>query len=127
MGEKKHEGRYTIQFNLQDVQQRIASGILEKQGRHKAQFLASVILHYEHCAETPKLYRGTKIDDKELERRIIEILQRCGMNGHQESAETPSLLSQQDSIVSEKTVQEMPMDQAAICAIRSTLLAFDQE
>lgn len=47
MADKKKPGRFTIQFNLKDPQQRKASGLLEGQGRYKAHFIAAAILQYE--------------------------------------------------------------------------------
>ena len=34
MGEKKKPGRFTLQFNLEDPQQRAVSELLEQQGRY---------------------------------------------------------------------------------------------
>ena len=43
MGVKKVQGRFTIQFNHGDPQQREVSAYLETQGRHKTQFMLSSI------------------------------------------------------------------------------------
>ncbi len=51
-GMRKMPGRFTIQFNMEDPQQRAAAGILEQQGRRKAQFLASAILQYTQSGGT---------------------------------------------------------------------------
>ena len=53
MGEKKKPGRFTLQFNMEDPQQRMASDLLEQQGRHKAQFIASAILSYIQHPRAP--------------------------------------------------------------------------
>lgn len=37
MREKKAPGRFTLQFNLEDPQQKEVSDLLEQQGRRKAQ------------------------------------------------------------------------------------------
>ncbi len=52
-GMKKMPGRFTIQFNMEDPQQRAAAGILEQQGRRKAQFLARAILQYTQSGGAP--------------------------------------------------------------------------
>ena len=49
MSEKKKPGRFTLQFNMEDPQQRMVSELLEQQGRHKAQFIASAVLSYIQC------------------------------------------------------------------------------
>lgn len=41
MSEKKKPGRFTLQFNMEDPQQRMVSELLEQQGRHKAQFITA--------------------------------------------------------------------------------------
>ena len=43
MRERKYLGRFTLQFNVEDPQQRTAAEILGQQGRRKAQFLTSAI------------------------------------------------------------------------------------
>jgi len=52
-GVKKMPGRFTVQFNMEDPQQRAASEILEQQGRRKSQFLASAILQYTRSGGAP--------------------------------------------------------------------------
>lgn len=43
---KKSPERFTLKFNSGDPLQRAAMKVLERQGRHKAQFLAIAILYY---------------------------------------------------------------------------------
>lgn len=86
VAEKKNKGRFTIQFNPADPQQRKAVELLEQQGRHKAQFLTSVILHYIHCEATPDITQATSINSEELEKRVMEILQR--LPAGQQAADT---------------------------------------
>lgn len=50
MADKKKPGRFTIQFNLKDPQQQKAAILLDRQGRYKAHFIASAVLHYEQYA-----------------------------------------------------------------------------
>lgn len=76
MAEKKNKGRFTIQFNPADPQQRKAVEFLEQQGRRKAQFLTSVIPHYIHCEATLDITQAAPINSGELEKRIMEILRR---------------------------------------------------
>ena len=46
MGGKKQPGRFTIQFNLSDPQQRQVIELLNEQGRRKAVFLTAAVLSY---------------------------------------------------------------------------------
>ncbi len=48
MSDKKKPGRFTIQFDLKDPQQRAAACLLEQHGRRKAQFITSAVLSYTH-------------------------------------------------------------------------------
>ena len=82
MAEKKNKGRFTIQFNPSDPHQLKVAELLEQQGRHKAQFLTSVVLHYIHCEETPDITQSFPIDSGELEKRIMEILERMPAHCH---------------------------------------------
>ena len=46
MAAKKQPGRFTIQFNAADPQQRQVIELLNQQGRRKAAFLTSAVLCY---------------------------------------------------------------------------------
>ena len=77
MAEKKTPGRFTLQFNMRDPQQRSAADIINNQGRAKAQFITSAVLHYIHCPETPDLMAvPVQISDSELEQRLLVLLKR---------------------------------------------------
>ena len=43
--EKKDPGKFTVRFNIADPQQKAVIDLLNQQGRYKAQFLTSAILH----------------------------------------------------------------------------------
>jgi len=70
-GMKRMPGRFTVQFNMEDPQQRAASEILEQQGRRKAQFLASAILQYTRNDGAPA---PVGIDMDTVKRMMLEIL-----------------------------------------------------
>ena len=76
MGEKKRPGRFTIQFNLCDPKQKAVSDLLDQQGRSKAQFLTSAVLHYLNCPETPECRTLLPVDREALEKLVLEILAR---------------------------------------------------
>lgn len=72
---KKTPGRFTVKFNVCDPLQRAAAELLEQQGRHKAQFLANAILHYQKAEDGDKL-QVIRVADDDLEERIRAILDR---------------------------------------------------
>lgn len=69
-------GRFTIQFNMDDPQQRTAADFLERHGRRKAQVLTSAILHY--IQETPQGHSGTPVEVSEaaLEQMMLSIVRK---------------------------------------------------
>ena len=54
MPDKKMPGRFTLQFNLSDPQQKEVSDCLERQGRRKTQFITNAVLHYLNCDRAVK-------------------------------------------------------------------------
>ncbi len=76
MADKKNRGRFTIQFNAADPQQAQVIDLLVRQGRHKAQFLTSVILHYLHCEATPDIPQPVQPSSEELETLVLQILRK---------------------------------------------------
>ncbi len=76
MGEKKNPGRFTLQFNPNDPQQHTVCELLEKQGRHKAQFITNAVLHYINCSETPEIASAPLADLDLIEKMVLEILER---------------------------------------------------
>ena len=55
MTDKKDPGKFTIRFNICDPQHKAVVDLLNRQGRSKAQFLVSAVLHYINCKETPEV------------------------------------------------------------------------
>lgn len=76
MGEKKRPGRFTIQFNVCDPQQKMAADLLNQQGRSKARFLTSAVLHYINCPERPEFRAAPPLDTEALEKLVLDILTR---------------------------------------------------
>lgn len=74
MAEKKDPGKFTVRFNAADPQQRTVIDLLNRQGRYKAQFLTSAILHYVHCSDTPDIYGTMAVDSGEIERIVRSVL-----------------------------------------------------
>lgn len=83
--EKKDPGKFTVRFNMADPQQKAVIDLLNQQGRYKAQFLTSAILHYVHCSETPDIRSAATVDSTEIERIVRQVL------AQQQTAIPPSL------------------------------------
>lgn len=75
MADKKDPGKFTVRFNIHDPQHQTVVALLNQQGRNKAQFLASAVLHYINCKETPNL-QTPPIDPETLEKTIVSILEK---------------------------------------------------
>lgn len=71
MGGKKAPGRFTIQFNMDDPQQRTVAELLEPQGRRKAQFLTSAVLRY---VQEPQGGTSAGVNEAALEQMMLSIL-----------------------------------------------------
>lgn len=120
MGEKKKPGRFTLQFNLEDPQQRTVSELLERQGRHKAQFITSAVLLYVQCQEQPAT------DEASLERMLFSILGKHPMLA---AAAPGELFRAEDSSAQATPVVKQQgnyMEDDALKAISNTLAAFRQ-
>lgn len=73
MGGKKTPGRFTIQFNMEDPQQRAAAEFLEQQGRRKAQLLTNAILRY---LQTGQGEGPAGVNEETLEQMMLSILKK---------------------------------------------------
>ena len=76
MPEKKDPGKFTVRFNTADPHQRTVIEVLNQQGRYKAQFLTSAILHYVHCSQTPDIHGASAVGSEEIERIVYSVLAR---------------------------------------------------
>lgn len=74
MDSKKDPGKFTIRFNMADPQQREVAGLLNQQGRFKAQFLANAVLHYIHCSKVVDAWAKPSGDSAAIERIVLDIL-----------------------------------------------------
>ena len=81
MGDKKHLGRFTVQFNRagQEVERAprpitvYALEILEQQGRQKARFISTAVLHYINCSETPEVVLPPAPNTAEIEKIVLAV------------------------------------------------------
>ncbi len=61
MTDKKDPWKFTIRFNICDPQHKAVIDLLSRQGRSKAQFLVSAVLHYINCkGDTRGICSGSK-------------------------------------------------------------------
>lgn len=127
MGEKKQPGRFTLQFNMEDPQQKTVSEFLEQQGRHKAQFITSAILQYMQpvmpkvsIADPPTLNKDT------LLRMLLSILEKDPqLAGAQPGGQ--SRKGKQAGQAAPSTKEwDSPIGDDAMMAISETLAAFQQ-
>lgn len=74
MTKKNSPERFTVKFNPSDPCHQKTVDILNKQGRHKAQFIVNAVMHYLNCPETPDIPQSlldvSLIED--VVRRILE-------------------------------------------------------
>lgn len=125
MGEKKKPGRFTLQFNMEDPQQRTASELLEQQGRHKAQFIASAVLSY---VQSPKL-QGQSSDPSMIDPAVLEEMLLGIMKKHPQFSTTsfdgPSGTEETVApTISAKRPWKGPVEDTTLNAIFDTLAAF---
>ena len=135
MGEKKHLGRYTVQFNLGDPQQARTAEILEQQGRQKARFISTAVLHYINCSETPEVVLPPAPNTAEIEKIVLAVLKKhtaedgVSASPHrpqpQESV-IPSGRAPEPEIADAEDLKELLGD-GGFSAIANTLASFGQK
>ena len=87
MGEKRDFEKFHIYFDRKNPLHVQAAEILNSQKqRGKARYIASAVLHYENCGETPDIQRPARIDDKYIEAVVYRILRDREENGADVSA-----------------------------------------
>lgn len=135
MGDKKHLGRFTVQFNLGDPQQARTAKILEQQGRQKARFISTAVLHYINCTETPKVVLPPAPNAAEIEKIVLAVLKKhtaedgVSASPHrpqpQESV-IPSGRAPEPEIADAEDLKELLGD-GGFSAIANTLASFGQK
>lgn len=127
MSEKKAPGRFTLQFNLKDPQQRAVSELLEQQGRHKAQFITSAILRYLQSPNPQEHDCGPSVmDETALERMLLSILEKRPPFATVPMGDLPQAKELPAQISSGPKVWGDTIGDDAIRAISDTLSAFQQ-
>lgn len=82
---KKDPYKFTIQFNGGDPSHIQIAGMLNQQGRRKAQFIVNAIMHYMHCSETPNIPEPAMQDIDIIEKVVRRILEEQGKNNKLEN------------------------------------------
>ena len=135
MGEKKRPGRFTVQVNLGDPQQARTAKILEQQGRQKARFISTAVLHYINCTETPKVVLPPAPNAAEIEKIVLAVLKKhtaedgVSASPHrpqpQESV-IPSGRAPEPEVADAEDLKELLGD-GGFSAIANTLASFGQK
>ena len=115
MDGKKDPGKFTIRFNIADPRQQEVVGLLNQQGRFKAQFLANAVQHYVHCNGEPSSHEALPVDAGQIERIVRNVLA---------AQQTPQGLSSEKQTDSNKDNSLHGTDRDAIFR---TLEAFQQQ
>ena len=116
MAEKKMPGRFTVQFNMDDPQQREVADFLERLGRHKAQIITNALLHYLSCEKAASVpLSGGAI----LESRLLDIIKKALGRECRDTSQLQNTSNQPDN-----TLPQTPVDYSAI---ERTMFAFEQQ
>ena len=119
MEERKHPGRFTLHFNMEDPRQREAADLLRQQGRRKAQFLTSAILSYAGGPnESGQGIRHSGVDMEILRRMVVDIL-RDSPQGTYESHSVPEDIAEPDA-----PSEGAAVTSGTLAAMANTLAAF---
>jgi len=128
MLEKKDPGKFTVRFNIADPQQRQVIELLNQQGRYKAQFLTSAILHYVHCSETPDIRGVPPVQSEEIERIVRTVLAQQPTASPQEPPrKSTEVATPWEEPISPPPDDGRPAEEADREAIFKTLDAFRQK
>ena len=112
MTDKKDPGKFTIRFNICDPQHKAVIDLLNRQGRSKAQFLVSAVLHYINCKETPEVSVPVP-NQAALEELILAILTKNQSYLKKQPEPKPST-AQQDAAISAASEPMPPADGAEL-------------
>lgn len=133
--DKKDPGKFTIRFNICDPQHKAVIDLLNRQGRSKAQFLVSAVLHYINCKETPEVSVPVP-NQAALEEMILAILAKNQSYLKKQPEPKPSTV-QQDAAISAESEPMPPADgaeleqwfggQDGVASILNSLKMFEQD
>lgn len=127
MGGKKQPGRFTIQFNLSDPQQRQVIELLNEQGRRKAVFLTAAVLSYCGKNNVTQILPQPQMDLEAIEKVVRSVLESVSLqstkpeNGMQDKAEPKCV---QTSDLSEKPAETTDLPDDVMDSICEMIDAF---
>ncbi len=113
MTTKKRYGRFTLQFDTSQPNQRQVIDFLEGLGRTKAKFIAEAVWHYFHCDQTKGVVGHLMLDDN----IVIE------ETGNIKPSAT-KMQEEQKNIAYNSEQQFNDLDEADMVAIFDTISAF---
>lgn len=123
VAEKKSASRFCIQFNTNDTHHQQVIDILNAQGRHKAQYIATAILHYINCRETPAIPQDDTRFRQTIEAVVLEILEKHSETSAKQfplgTAKTPPPKMRRPSEANMEQLDDETLD-----AIRDSLATF---
>ena len=107
---------------MADPQQWTVIELLNQQGRYKAQFLTSAILHYVHCSETPDIRGEPAVGSEEIERIVRSVLAQQQASPPQDAVQNTSV--PWEASENQSSLSVSPSEDADREAIFKTLDAF---
>lgn len=119
LAEKKLTSRFCIQFNESDNRHLQVMKILNSQGRHKAQYIATAILHYVNCSTNT-----TEIQDNAVLRQTIRSIVQEFIPPH--IADVPNQSNNNDTPgpLAESLISSGDYDPDMLNLIRNSVSAF---
>lgn len=126
MKEKKEKYRFTIQFNSDDLLHQWVAGILNCQGRHKAQYLVNAVCTYENRVE-PTSAESAPVDYKTIASIVNQILvtksAQQSQTACQAKKQTEIAVSQSEELNFEEDVLDI-LEQNGLSVIAESIAAF---
>ena len=121
---KKDIYKFTIQFSSGDPQHQQVAGILNRQGRRKAQFLVNTVLHYIHCSETPDIPQPLPVNTDAIEAIVRRIMEEYSENPTPKDVrKTPEKKTVKSEEIAFDDAAEL-LGEDSIAAVRNTIASF---
>lgn len=120
LAEKKLSSRFCIQFNSSDSRHLQVMDILNAQGRHKAGYITTAVLHYINCTATPIEFQNNAA----LRQAVQEIFQELITT---QNSGTPILGKRDMSEQFAASEESNHYDSDMLNAIRSSVSSFRRE
>lgn len=126
MPDKKMPGRFTLQFNLSDPQQKEVSDCLERQGRRKTQFITNAVLHYLNCDRAAKPDIVPLKLTPALQASLMKMLSNeAAIGGEEEKTHVPLELADAGGARQEAS-NELHVEETDYSALRGSMREFDK-